>query len=80
VHGGVLCPGCVPFIQAIDEIGYQHIYYSASIPKHKAHFLTIINGSVVTKLKSAYKNIDFNLGMAKINTKATGQRWNSQHS
>lgn len=79
MHGGVLHPGCLPFIQAIDEIGYRHIYYSASIPKHKAHFLTIINGSAATKLKS-FKNIDFNLGMAKINTKATGQCWNSQHS
>ena len=79
VHGGLLRPAIENFLLAIDTLGFQHEYYSASILIHANRFLRVLNGSAVTKLQS-FQKLDFKIPMSRVNQGAVGPRWNSQYT
>jgi hypothetical protein len=80
VHGGLLQPAIEPFLQAITSLGFLHVYYGGTSMNHLNHFLWIVNGRTITKLK-AYSQIEFEIPMTHVNPRMVdGQRWNSQYT
>ena len=66
VHGGLLRPAIEPFLQAISSLGFLHVYYGGNRMTHSNHFLHIVNGLTVTKLK-AYSQLEFEIPMSHVN-------------
>jgi len=79
VHGGLLWPGVVPFLQAIHSLGFHHVYYTASVPTHRSKFIRIFNGPAAQRLPS-FRKVDFNMTTCRVNPSVVGQRWNSQYT